>query len=183
MQRLILLLGCFGISVALAQQVGAGNPVLLETSYPSVYLRYDHEAEQKPTHPREGKEGVWLRIHNNTRGAICIRTQSLYVGKKVVPLTLLSGKHVLGIRDGIEIAPVYYLEDEHETGFVRLPLTWNGDMSAVSWVPSGGTVLMNLPKHELVKGRRVALPFCYEWELEGDGIEHEAFFYAREVPP
>jgi hypothetical protein len=47
----------------------------------------------------------------------------------------------------------------------------------------GGTVSMSLPKADLVKGRRVALPFSYEWESEGDGIEHEAFFYARELPP
>jgi hypothetical protein len=101
----------------------------------------------------------------------------------MAPLTLMSGKHELGIRDGIEIAPLFSVEEDHETGFDRLPLTFIGDVSAVSWIPSGGTVLMSLPKDDLVKGRRVAVPFAYEWEPEGDGIKHEAFFYAREVPP
>jgi hypothetical protein len=90
---------------------------------------------------------------------------------------------VLGIRDGIDIAPLYFVEEERETGFDKLPLTWNGDVSAVSWIPSGGTVVMSLPKDVLIKGRRVALPFSYEWESESDGIEHRAFFYARELPP
>jgi len=157
--------------------------MLLDTSHPSVYLQYEHEAERKPNHFGEGSSGLWLRIHNNTRGAICIRTESLYIGPKVAPLTLLSGKHVLGIRNGIEVAPLYSLEQENETGFVRLSLTWNGDVSAVSWIPSGGTVLMSLSKDDLVNGRRVALPFSYEWESEGDGIAHEAFFYAREILP
>jgi len=183
MHRFVLLFGCFCIPTAIAQQASAGNPMLLDTTHPSVYLQYDHEAERTPEHAGEGKEGLWLRIHNNTRGAVCIRTQSLYVGSKIAPLTLLSGKHVLGIRDGIEIAPLFSVEQEHETGFDRLPLTWNGDVSAVSWIPSGGTVLMSLPKDDLAKGRRVALPFSYEWESEGDGIAHEAFFYDREVPP
>jgi hypothetical protein len=181
MKRLTLLLGCLCIS-AVAQQDGGKNPVLLDTAHPSVYLQFDHEAERKPEHPGEGKEGLWLRIHNNTWGAISVRTQSLYVGSKIAPLTLQSGKHVLGIRDGIEIAPLYSVEQEHETGFDRLPLTWHGDVSAVSWIPSGGTVLMSLPKDDLAKGRRVTLPFSYEWESEGDGIGHEAFFYTREVP-
>jgi len=182
MKRLMLLLGCLCIP-AVAQQDSGKNPVLLDAAHPSVYLQYDHEAERKPEHPGEGSEGLWLRIHNNTRGAISVRTQSLYIGSKVAPLALISGKHVLGIRDGIEIAPLFSVEEDHETGFDRLPLTFVGDVSAISWIPSGGTVLMSLPKDDLVKGRRVALPFSYEWESGGDAIEHEAFFYAREVPP
>jgi hypothetical protein len=183
MHRFVLLLGFFCMRAAMAQQAGAQNPVLLDPSHPSVYLQYDHEAERKPEHPGEGSEGLWLRIHNNTRGAISIPTQSLYLGLKVTPLRLLSGKGVLGIRDGIKIAPLYSVEQQGERGFERLPLMWNGDVSAVSWIASGGTVLMSLPKANLVKGRRIALPFSYEWESERDGIEHEAFFYTRELPP
>lgn len=180
MKRLTLLLGWLCIP-AVAQQDGGKNPVLLDTAHPSVYLQYDHEAERKPEHPGEGKDGLWLSIHNNTRGAICIRTQSLYIGSKVAPLALMSGKHVLGVRNGIEIAPLYDVEQNRETGFDRLPLTWHGDVSSVSWIPSGGSVLMSLPKADLSQGRRVALPFSYEWESEGDGIGHQAYFYGRQV--
>jgi len=157
--------------------------MLLDVRHPSVYLQYDHEAERQPVHPGEGRTGIWLRIHNNTRGAISIPTEGLYIGLKVAPLTLMSGKGVLGIRDGIEITPLYSVEQERETGFDKLPVTWHGDVYATSWVRSGGTVLMSLPKDDLVKERRVVLPFSYEWESEGDAIAHEAFFYAREVPP
>jgi len=183
MHRLVLLLGCFCITaVAVAQRAGAGNPVLLDSTHPSVYLQYDHEAERKPQHPGQGTEGLWLRIHNNTRGAISIRTEGLYLDPKVAPLTLLSGDHVLGIRDGVEIAPLYAVEQERGAGFDRLPLTWWGDVYSVSWIPSGGTALMSLPKDDLVKGRRIVLPFSYEWESEGGDIEHEAFFYASDLP-
>ena len=180
MNRLTFLFGCVCIS-AVAQQGGAGNPLLLDTSHPSVYLEYDHEAERRPVHPSEGQSGIWLRIHNNTRGAIRIRTQSLYIGAKVAPLTLKSGKHVLGIRDGIEIDPLYSVEQERGTDFERLPITWHGDLFAVSWVPSGGTVLMSLPHEDLAVGRRVALSFSYEGESEGNGIAHYAYFYATQV--
>jgi hypothetical protein len=181
MKRLILLICCCSCILAVAQQEGTKNLVLLDASHSSVYMQYDHEAERKPDHPGQGKEGLWLSIHNNTRGAICIRTQSLYIGTKVSPLELMSGKHVLGVRDGIEIAPLYSVEQDRETGFERLPVTWNGDVSSVSWIPSGGTVLMSLSKNDLTKGRRVALPFSYEWESEGEGIGHEAYFYDRQV--
>jgi hypothetical protein len=183
MHRFVLLFGCFCIPAAVAQQANAGNSMLLDTNHPSVYLQYDREAERQPVHPGEGRTGIWLRIHNNTRGAISIPTEGLYIGPKVASLTLISGKGVLGIRDGVEIAPLFSLEEDHETGYDKLPLAWHGDVYSTSWVPSGGTVLMSLPKDDLVNGRRVALPFSYEWESEGDGIKHEAFFYAREVPP
>ena len=181
MKRLTLLLGCLCLS-AVAQQDSGKNPVVLDTTHPSVYLQYDHEAEQKPEHPGERKVELWLSIHNNTRGAISIRTRSLYLGPKVAPLALMSGTHVLGVRNGVEIAPLFSVEEDHETGFDRLPLTFIGDVSAISWIPSGGTVLMSLPKDDLNKWRRVALPFSYEWEPEGDGVGHEAYFYDRQVP-
>jgi hypothetical protein len=183
MRHFMFLLGCFWIPAAVAQHARVQNPMLLDPSHPSVYVQYDHEGERKPDYPGEGSERLCLRIHNNTHGAVSIRTHSLYLGPKVTPLKLLSGKGVLAIRDGIEIAPFYSVEQQGEAGFERLPLTSDGDVSAISWIPSGGTVLMSLPKANLVKGRRIALPFSYEWESEGDGIEHEAFFYAREVPP
>ena len=181
MKRIALLLGCLCISAA-AQQNGATNPVLLDAAHPSVYLQYDHEAERKPEHPGEGKEGLWLSIHNNTRAAICIRTQSLYIGPKVAPLKLGSGKGALGLRDGVEVSPLFSVEEDRERGFERLPLTFIGDVSSISWIPSGGNVLMSLPKDDLNKSRRVVLPFSYEWEAEGDGIGHEAYFYGRQVP-
>src|ERR1700733_2644071 len=40
---------------------------------------------------------------------------------------------------------------------------------------------MSLPKADLNQGRRVMMPFSYEWEPEGDGVGHEAYFYARQV--
>lgn len=162
MKRLSLLLSCLCIS-AVAQHNGATNPVLLDTARPSVYLQYDHEAERKPEHPGEGNNGLWFSIHNNTRGAISIRTQSLYLGSKVAPLTLMSGKHVLGVRNGVEVAPFFSVEEDHQASFERLPLTYNGDVSSLSWIPSGGSVLMGLPKADLNQARRVALPFSYVW--------------------
>jgi hypothetical protein len=181
MNRSILLFACLCGS-AVAQQAGSRNSVLLDASHPSVFLQYDHGAERQTTRPGEVRSEIWLRIHNNTRGAICIRTQNISIGDKVAPLTLASGKHVLGIRDGVVIAPLYSVEQEHETSFDRLPLAWHGDVFAVSWVSSGGTVLMSLPKKDLVKGRRVVLPFSYEWEADGDGIAHDAYFYSRQAP-
>jgi hypothetical protein len=106
------MLGCVCIS-AVAQQADGVNSALLDASHPSLYLQFDDEAERQPVHPGEGRSGIWLRIHNNTRWAISIPTESFYIGPKVAPLTLMSGKHVLGIRDGIEIAPLYSVEQQH----------------------------------------------------------------------
>ena len=96
----LLLALTFAVSMmkatAMAQQSGAVNSMLLDTRHPSLYLEYDHEGQRKSDYPGESSERLWLRIHNNTREAICIQTHSLYLGPKVAPLKLQSGKGLGG---------------------------------------------------------------------------------------
>jgi hypothetical protein len=71
--------------------------MLLDTKLPSVYIRYERQGKRTPVHSGESQEGVWLRLRNNTSGAISLCTESAYIGPNTVPLKLASGKGILGL--------------------------------------------------------------------------------------
>ena len=182
---------------AFAQQSGSVSPVLLDPKLPSVYIRFERTGERPPVHSGESQDGVWLSIHNNTRGAISLSTESLYVGSKVVPLKLQSGKDVLGLRNAVEVSVRYFVEQENgpkvtaaadntvavdeNVGYQRRLLGPGGDVFSTSWIPSGNTILVSLPKEHLARGYRISIPFNYEWEPDPRNIAHAAYFYANEL--
>src|SRR5438874_9356315 len=86
------------------------NRMLLDATLPSVYIRYERQGQRTPVHSGESKEGVWLRLHNNTSGAISLCTESLYIGPNTEPLKLANGKSVLGLKSGVEASVCYSVE-------------------------------------------------------------------------
>jgi hypothetical protein len=172
--------------------------MLLDTKLPSVYIRYERQGKRTPVHSGESQEGVWLRLRNNTSGAISLCTESAYIGPNTVPLKLASGKGILGLKDGIEASVCYNVEaPEKKTvptargtlvagqwnPFHQLPLGYHGDVIATSWIPTGGSILLSLPKEHLADQNRISVAFNYEWETErSSGIAHVVYFYASDLP-
>jgi hypothetical protein len=194
MKSLTVLL-LIALTAALGQQATtSGNPSLLDPNLPSVYIRFDHVGKRVPVHSDESGEGVWLRLHNNTKAAISLRTESLYVGSGVRPLKLWNGENVLGLRDGVEASPCYRVEERRPsssasknksavavdqiTEYQMLSLGTCGDVGSTSWVPSASSILISLPKEQLATGHRISIPFRYEWEPASPDVEHRVFFYA-----
>ena len=172
--------------LGVAQQSNRENPVLLNPALPSVYLRFDRFGKRAPVHSGESGNIVRLTLHNNTKGAISLCTESLYIGPKVNPLKLWSGKTVLGLREGTETAVCYSLE--HQTGSAaavgeyRVTPGTGGDVSSTSWVPSGHSIVIEVPKEDLDTRSRIRVPFNYEWEPDARDEAHIVFFNNSELP-
>jgi hypothetical protein len=161
--------------------------VVIDAKHPSVYIEFDR-VEGGP-----GGAMVWLRLHNNSRGAISIRTESVYIGQKVRPLTLMNGKGVFAMRPGTEIAPCYSIEGPapdaaptssrriDERPYQRLPLGSACTVGGTSWVASGESVRLRIPMDHLAPHYRLSVPFEYEWE-PARNIEHRVLFAGAEVP-
>jgi hypothetical protein len=181
-----VVLSVLAVASALAQDRPIID-VLLDAKRPSVYIEFDR-AEGGP-----GGAMVWLRLHNNSRGAISIRTESVYIGQKVRPLTLKNGEGVLAMKHGAEIAPCYSIEGPapdtvHTSGrriderpYQRLPLGSACTVGGTSWVASGESVLLRIPTNHLAPQYRLSVPFEYEWE-PAKNIEHRVLFAGAEVP-
>src|SRR5215212_7801727 len=82
----IALAGCvlmsltFGLGQAVGQTVPARladddfKHVRLDKSKPSIYLEFERRGKRQPLREGEPDEGVWIRLHNNTKWTIYIPT-------------------------------------------------------------------------------------------------------------
>lgn len=167
MQKVImpLLLVNF-VPPSVAQQL---NDVRLDASMPSVYLTFERFGEN---------DLVWLRLHNNTRWAISFRTEDVYVGLNVTPLTLSDRRQVLGLAHDLEIVPEYFVEHtiDRVTSHGRYWCT-----ASKSWLPSARSVVFSFSRKDLKEWDQIYITFAYEWESEGNDPEHRVRFYGMNL--
>ena len=64
----------------LAQSAKTSRTIKLIPEKPSVYITFVKTGPRKPLHVEEGEEGIWLRIHDNTRWKIFILAEGAYPG-------------------------------------------------------------------------------------------------------
>jgi hypothetical protein len=139
------------VSRSAAQQI---NDVRLDVSRPSIYLTFERSGEN---------DLVWLRLHNNTRWAISVRTEDAYDGANVTPLTLSDGRQVSGLADDLEITPEYFVEHaiDQVTTSGRYWCT-----ASTYWLPSARSVVFSFSSKELKEWEQLYIKFIYEWEMD-----------------
>lgn len=170
-------------------QVRSG--VIRDSSRPSVYLTFEKKGQLDKSSKAEASERIWLRLHNNTGWAILIYTQDYYEKSMFAPLRIC-GVANEGLRDGMEIGPLYSIEAAGEKAVVP-KIDWGHMILDPSiWLPSGQSLIFSVPAEHLGKHLRVSISFSYEWEwkrlsdgrLDQDFKEpfHRAWFESRELP-
>lgn len=149
----------------------------LDDAKPTVYLRVE----------RRDKEKVWLRVYNNTRWAVAVRTFTFYYNRKRA-IDLGNGKSVFALPSDEEIDSLHYYVEKEPTASteVKVPKLFHGDSSSISWIPSKGSILFSVPTKQIEPGLMIYVPFHYEWELNGQLIfnnepEHRAYFRGVEL--
>lgn len=112
MRNLILTVGVLlflllGAEMTMPRQTSC---LIVDNQSPAVYISFEKRSAAKDADVNGHKDVYWLRLHNNTSHAIQIETETLYLGNRVLPLTLQNGSGVLALRDGIEVAVCYMVE-------------------------------------------------------------------------
>jgi hypothetical protein len=186
-----------------AQVAANKETVSLTNNRPTVYLSFEREGKREPIHPSESNQGIWLRLHNNTKWAINFCTLSLYIPPKVAPVRLSDGRSVLGLHDGVEVSMCHGVEElkryesqvwrkgeikERESikGSARQVGYDTGDLFSSAWLPSGSSVIFSVPREHLSKNLAIFIRFNYEWEYGGRTIrsnepEHRVYFRASDL--
>lgn len=153
---------------------------------PSVYIDYARQGKREPLAPSEGDEGVWLRLHNNTRWKI-------FFSAFGVPESLGDVGMYYEIED---FSPRVFFEGSKSLGEPRKsaeqrpdpPIGYRAvDSFSVIGLDAGKSVLFSVPREHLAKGLRLRVSFNYEWEDSSDvaaGIEpeHYVYFYSSKLP-
>jgi hypothetical protein len=177
---------------------------LLSKDKPGVYLSFERAGERKSLYAGETSQGIWLRLHNNTKWAINFCTPGLYIPPKVAPFALLDGRGVLALLEGVEISVCHGVErvslyewvntkagvsrtekratcSESEVGYDK------GDLNAMAWLPPGKSVVFSVPREHLCSDFAVFIRFNYEWEygertFRSNETEHRAYFRGLDLP-
>lgn len=139
--------------------------VRLDSTRPTTYLKFE----------RYDGDDVWLRLYNNSRWAVAIRTEESFHDP-----ARWGGRHdALGLSEGAAVSPSYEIERHPREQSVY----HNGCTFSESWIPPGRSVLFKVAREPLTYPATLRVHFRYEWELDEE-LEpgHYVFFSGHELP-
>ena len=132
---------------------------------PTVYISFERAGKREPLLNGESDEGIWLRLHNNTRWSIKLDMND-------VPSAEFGD------------ADLFYevMADK------KVVVDMRCHVCSTDSVPPGRSVLFSVPREHLAKGRAIRISFAYEWEEDGNRStvgepQHLVSFYASKLPP
>jgi|ERR1043166_3793842 hypothetical protein len=135
----------------------------IKSGLPSVYITLERTGKRKPLEQGESDEGVWLRLHNNTRW----------------PLTLAMNDVPKEYGD----AALFY--DVLSDGKVVTERTCHACSS--NQIRPGGSLLFSVPREDLSERGSIRVSFSYAWERAHDVFagrepQHFVYFYSSKLP-
>lgn len=156
----------------------------LDKEKPSVFVSFDHFGKREPLESGESNEGVWLRLHNNTRTSIFFASFSVpkSLGEVGMFYDIVSASYASNYHDPSVPTSPAKVQDLP----VGYPL---GHTSSAYLLRPGETVLFSVPREHLPESVGLRINFNYEWELEGEmesvrkgEPKHFVFFYSSRLP-
>jgi hypothetical protein len=137
--------------------------VRIKKASPTVYITFGHIGRREPLRAGESDQGVWLRLHNNTRWPIVLEMNGVpsAYGDAGLFYDVLSDRKV--IREG------------------RCHVCSSNRLSP------GRSLVFSLPREDLAKGGAIRVSFSYGWEdpdevFAGREPEHYVYFHASKIP-
>jgi hypothetical protein len=151
---------------------------------PSIFVSYDHAGSRQPLNEGESNQGIWLRLHNNTRATIFLPSFSVPkpLGQAGLFYDIISTAQVKSYSDSSITAT--------ESNVQGLPIGYKlGHTSGAYLLQPGKSVLFSVPREHLPSRAALKISFNYEWELEEEmgsvrtgEPEHYVYFYSSQLP-
>lgn len=182
----------FGQNSTLKKISSSGEKIAKDK--PSVSLSYEKTGKRKPLREGESDEGIWLRLHNNTRGEIYFC--AFGISKDGEMLRFYDKNSELGVNYEIEKMP----PGEEGRGIRRNEKSDNvakeifdipsgykvGGVCHVYTLPSNKSILFSVPREHLAKNLLIKMEFGYEWEGDyssrWEEPQHYVRFYSSSLP-
>ncbi len=140
------------------------GPRLLQNQ-PTVYITFVRTGERESIRTDQSDQGVWLRLHNNTRWRIYIRS--------ITGAPSVEGHLLL-----YEIVP-----EDRTRNIANLPIGESSNKRTIIDVPPGKSVLFSVAREHLAPGLTIGVAFLYIWELSrNDEPEHLVYFGSSQLP-
>lgn len=196
--------------VGVANAQGAETSFVLDASKPYVYLAFDHLGLRKPIQEGESSEGLWLRVVNNCKVPIRIKTFrgdadnlgvlvfdeivpvaqgfTVYSSDSEIPLVASSSQSLIGEDKTIDAFPAKP-EPRHGSDVVERaseprPRGYSSDLAFVSIVLPGKSLLFSVPRNHVSPSWFMRVKFTLDVSKPsvGMGPQTELDFYNEQIP-
>lgn len=177
--NLLFLLAFSSVSLAQQPQTSELGCRLLDQRAWAIYIKYERAGVDKLERKVKDEEKVWLRLHNNTSCAIFIPTDQAIVTK------LPDGQITGDLQESADVIMGFEIQDRERKKSPRPAYKW-GDLTNISRLPAGRSVVFGVPLSYFKKKFNIVVPFKYEWELNsplgGGRLVHRVYFYSGDLP-
>ena len=193
--------------VITAQRLSSGRKLAarLERNKPSVYVTFLRYGKREPIHTGESNEGVWLRLHNNTRWPLVLLAQGaaghafalakeeevgLFVSVEEVPEPSLrvirSIELPLAVPESLREKDVEKQQPSitpvKEERNCSTPYVDSCHLCSSIKLAPGKSFVFSVPRETLCKNLKIYIVFNYDWEGTGDEPEHRVYYYGSTLP-
>jgi len=172
----------------------------ISKAHPTVYVTYVRTGKREPIYTGESNEGIWLRLHNNTRWALVLSAYGaggyafakgneeeigMFYGVEEIPKPreIAVGSPTLVLPPATQTTTGKDQEaskDKYQE--CEIPLgNWCHACSIIKLQP-GKSLLFSVPREHLCKNHKLYLIYQYEWEEYAGEPEHRVYFYGTDIP-
>lgn len=178
------------LAVATMYAQSPDTSFVLDGTKPYVYLQFDHVGPRKPLHEGEPSAGLWLRIVNNCKVPISVRTYGVTTGDigngvfdEIIPVQ--QGFIVQAVSGEIPLST-----DEKPTQTVanepsaKMPEGYSADLSSMTRVLPGKSLLFSVPRNHVSRDwfLRVKFALAVSKPSVGPGPFTELDFFNEQIP-
>ena len=193
--------------VITAQRLSSGRKLAprLSRNKPSVYISFLRYGKREPIHTGESNEGVWLRLHNNTRWPLVLLAQGaaghafalakdeevgLFVSVEEVPepaLRVIRAFEIpLALPESLREKEVEKQQSSmtpvEEQRNCSPPYVDSCHVCSSIKLAPGKSFVFSVPREILCKSLKIYIVFNYDWEGTGDEPEHRVYYYGSALP-
>lgn len=179
------------IAIATTYAQSPDTSFVLDGTKPYVYLQFDHIGPRKPLHEGEPSTGLWLRIVNNCKVPINVRSYGVITGDigtgvfdEIIPV-----QQVLTVRADSGEIPLS--TDEKPTPktanepSAKMPEGYSAELSSVTRVLPGKSLLFSVPRNHVSRDWFLRVKFILDVSKPsvGTGPFTELDFFNDQIPP
>jgi hypothetical protein len=178
------------LAVATMYAQSPDTSFVLDGTKPYVYLQFDHVGPRKPLHEGEPSMGIWLRIVNNCKVPISVRSYGVTTGDtgtgvfdEIIPVPQVftvqadSGEIPLSTDE----RPTQKIAKEPSA---KMPEGYEAELSSVTRVLPGKSLLFSVPRNHVSREwfLRVKFALAVSRPSVGTGPFTELDFFDEQIP-
>jgi hypothetical protein len=205
----VLILSFGAVSAQQRKSRLPANRVRISKQQPTVHITFVRFGTREPRYNHESNEGVWLRVHNNTRWSLTFhgldwftdedREVTVFYGveeipKPIGPIEFSVPRYVTPPPPGAPAQPPPQTEAlsqskaETSKNCEAPPGDWGTHVVAPITLPPGKSMVFSVPREALCKNLKIYLVYNYAWERRDKyqsfdyEPEHRVYFKGSDLP-